>query len=91
MEGIGFARRAAAYRGVRDPYLSTLGSLHVIPAGERDFGNVFQTTIRGRWESPGVFYCITGERLIVGADGRARWGRDDWQGLKPYRWDGLRE
>jgi len=39
-----------------------------IPSTERDHGNVFQTTIRGRWDSPGVFHCITGERLIVDAD-----------------------
>jgi hypothetical protein len=53
--------------------LSTLGGLHVIPAEERGFGNVFQSKIRGRWELPGVFHCITGERLVVDADGRARW------------------
>jgi hypothetical protein len=88
MEGFILALHAAAYRDVRDLHLSTLNGLHVISARERDFGNVFQSTIRGRWESPGVFHCITGERLIVDADGRARWGRDDWQGPKPYRWDG---
>jgi hypothetical protein len=71
-------------------HLSTLNGLQVIPATERDFGNVFQSTIRGRWESPGVFHCVTGERLIVPADGRARWGADDWQGLKPFRW-GIRD
>jgi hypothetical protein len=32
-------------------HLSTLNGLHVIPAEERDFGNVFQSTIRGRWEN----------------------------------------
>jgi hypothetical protein len=71
-------------------HLSTLNGLQVIPATERDFGNVFQSTIRGRWESPGVFHCVTGERLIVDADGRARWGADDGQGLKPFRW-GIRD
>jgi hypothetical protein len=86
MEGFIFALHAAAYRNVIDLHLSTLGGLHVIPAEERDRGNVFQSTIRGRWESPGVFYCITGERLIVDADGRGRWGHDDWQGPRPYRW-----
>jgi hypothetical protein len=85
MNGIILAFHAAAYRNIRELHLTTLGGLHVIPAEERDFGNVFQSTIRGRWESPGVFHCVTGERLIVDADGRARWGRDDWQGLKPYR------
>src|SRR5215207_2467851 len=56
---------------------STFNGLHVIPTEERDFGNVFQSTIRGRWESLGVFHCITGERLIVEADGWARWRVDD--------------
>jgi hypothetical protein len=60
--------------------------LHVVPAKERELGNVFQATIRGRWESQDVFPCITSERLIVDADGRAQWGVDDWQGLKPFRW-----
>jgi hypothetical protein len=86
LEGVIFALHASAYRHVVEVHLSTLNGLHVIPAEERDFGNVFQTTIRGRWELPGVFHCITGERLILEADGRARWGRNDWQGLKPYRW-----
>jgi len=62
-----------AYRQVITAHLSTLNGLHVIPEEERDLGNVFQSTIRGWWESPGVFHCITGERLIVDADGRARW------------------
>jgi hypothetical protein len=69
-----------------DFHLSTLNGLHVIPAKERELGNVFQATIRGRWESQDVFPCITGERLIVDADGRAQWGVDDWQGLKPFHW-----
>ena len=67
-------------------HLSTFGGLHVIPAEERDFGNVFQSTIRGTWESVGVFHCITGERLLVDSNGKARWGLDDWVGLKPFRW-----
>lgn len=78
--------RARAGIAPTELHLSTLGGLHVIPALERDFGNVFQSTIRGRWESEGVFHCITGERLLVDSTGRARWGRDDWQGLKPFRW-----
>jgi hypothetical protein len=80
MEGFILALHAAAYRRIVEVHLSTLNCLHVIPAEERDFGNVFQSTIRGLWESPGVFHCIPGERLIVGTDGRARWGRDDWLG-----------
>ena len=88
MQGFIFALHGAAYSNVVEVQLSTLNGLHVIRAEERDYGNVFQSTIRGRWESPGVLRCITGERLIVDADGRARWGCDDWQGLKPY-WCGL--
>jgi hypothetical protein len=86
MEGFIFALHGAAYRRVVELHLSTLNGLHVIAAEERDLGNVFQSTIRGRWESLGVFHCVTGERLIVDADGRARWGVDDWEGLKPFRW-----
>ena len=86
MEGFIPALHAAAYQDVCELHLSTLGGLHVIPKHERNRGNVFQSTIRGRWESRHVFYCITGERLIVGADRKARWGRDDWQGMKPYQW-----
>jgi hypothetical protein len=59
--------------------------LHVIPTEERGLGNDFQSTIRARWELAGVLHCISGERLIIGADGRARWGVDDWQGPKPYQ------
>ena len=70
MEGFILALHGATDRGVVEVHLSTLNGLHVIPAAERDFGNVFQAAIRGRWESPSVFHCITGERLIVGADGR---------------------
>jgi hypothetical protein len=72
LEGFTHALHAAVYRGVRDLHLSTLNGLHVIPAEERDFVNVFQSTIRGQWESPGVFHCISGARLIVDGDGRAR-------------------
>jgi hypothetical protein len=73
------ARCRVKHSALVEVHLSTLGGLHVIPSTDRDFGNVFQATIRGRWESPSVFYCITGERLIVDADGRARWGVDVWQ------------
>jgi len=72
-----FLLHGTVYRDVHEIHLSTLGGLHVIRAAERDFGNVFQTTIRGRWESPGVFHRITGERLIVDGDGRCRCGLDD--------------
>jgi hypothetical protein len=88
MDGRILIARAIARTRLIELHLSTLNGLHVITSHDRDFGNVFQSTIRGRWESPGVFYCVTGERLIVDADGRARWGVDDWKGLKPYRWDG---
>jgi hypothetical protein len=66
-------------------HLSTLGGLHVIDADECDPGNVFQSTIRGRWGMCGVFYVETGERLIVDADGRARWRLGTWE-PKPYAW-----
>ena len=48
-----------------------------------------QSTIRGRWESPAVFHRVTGERLIVDADDRARWDLSGLQPLKPYWWDAL--
>jgi hypothetical protein len=51
MEDFVFALHAAAYRHVVEVHLSTLNGLHVIPAEERDCGNVFQATIRGRWEN----------------------------------------
>jgi hypothetical protein len=70
----------------KEVHLSTLNGLHVIPAEERDFGNVFQATICGWWESPGVFRCITGEWLFVEADCRARWDLSGLPPLKPYRW-----
>lgn len=86
MDGRILALYASRRRAVVELHLSTLGGLHVIPDTERIPRDVMQTTIRGRWESERVFHCITGERLIVGADGRARWGRDDWEGPKPFRW-----
>ena len=88
MDGRILAFAAVRRQTVVELHLSTLSGLHVIPAMERIPQDVMQTTIRGRWEAEGVFHCITGERLIVGADGRARWGRDDWQGAGAYRWDG---
>jgi len=36
--------------------------------------------------APGVVLTFTGERLIVEADGSAKWGADDWQGPQPYKW-----
>jgi hypothetical protein len=66
-------------------HLSTLGGLHVIPADERDPGNVFQTTVRGRWGMRGAFYVATGERLIVSVNGRARWLPGELA-PRPFQW-----
>jgi hypothetical protein len=43
-----------------------------LPASERESGNVFQSTIRGRWGMRGVFYVETGERWIADAEERCR-------------------
>lgn len=48
MEGFIQALHAAGYQRVVELHLSTLNGLHVIPAEERDIGNVFQSTICGR-------------------------------------------
>jgi len=62
MDGMALLIRAAAngyYRTQTELHLSTLGGLHVIYASEQDPGNVFQSTIRGRWGMRGVFYVET--------------------------------
>ena len=61
---------------------------NVAPPSASKGRDVVQATVQGRWKSPGVFLTTTAERLIIDQDGRAKWGRDDWPGLNPYRWNG---
>jgi len=66
-------------------HLSNLNGLHAILATERDFGNLFQSTTRGRRDSPGSLHCVTDERLVVERDVRDQQDVDDWMRLKPLR------
>ena len=70
-----FALQIAAYWNIVEIHLSTLNGLHVIPADERDQGNVLQSTIRGRCELPGRLPLHHRRMAIVDADARTRWNR----------------